>query len=598
MRTSIPAPQQEDQARQAEAVQGTPGGQVDRRPAAMAQRKLSEMIDNSPRSANPNRTGMPDQLKSGIEAMSGMSMDHVKVHYNSSQPAQCHAHAFAQGSDIHLAPGQETHLPHEAWHVVQQAQGRVQATVQLMGGVGINDDKGLEHEADVMGQRALSMRAAVDAVPLVASGPGAAVRQAVVDEDLKTGTKVMSPDKEVCMVIAYLPDEKKYKVLVMSSKKQLVYTIAELTPFEAPMAAINVPADQFFTAAIGDGGAQPAGQKLQKFTGEIDKIFLAASKQAQHQVVPWVKSYSWLALGSYGRNEMCPYSDVELGVVYVLDPAQKDSADANKIREVFGAMGASLLAEFKRIAPFATLDSEGNYPSGKGGAGLTGAASDLPNSIALSHVGEAVEARHTMLMDARFLPTQMQDSGHDAYVEFKGSMAKVMEGAVGKTSQRDVNAAGLATLASQTLNASLTDAGKKPKYIDVKKNFRQPLDWSLMALCVKHGIFDAAGFQSRLEALYAKKVLDGASCKKIDDLYQAIFGARIDLHLHHKKEQDKVVLHGGSEEKSGVSVEEQETIDKFPDGHIKTAQLEAAFVDVAKLLLPLVDGIANTGESK
>ena len=27
--------------------------------------------------------------------------------------------AYAQGSDIHLAPGQEQHLPHEAWHVVQ-----------------------------------------------------------------------------------------------------------------------------------------------------------------------------------------------------------------------------------------------------------------------------------------------------------------------------------------------------------------------------------------------------------------------------------------------------------------------------------------------
>jgi hypothetical protein len=51
-----------------------------------------------------------------------MSMDHVKVHYNSSQPAQLNALAYAQGSDIHVAPGQEQHLPHEAWHVVQQAR--------------------------------------------------------------------------------------------------------------------------------------------------------------------------------------------------------------------------------------------------------------------------------------------------------------------------------------------------------------------------------------------------------------------------------------------------------------------------------------------
>ena len=101
----------------------------------------------------PNNTGLPDQLKTGIENLSGISMDHVKVHYNSDKPAQLHAHAYAQGSEIHVAPGQEQHLPHEAWHVVQQAQGRVRPTVQMKGGVDVNDDEGLEREADVMGGR-------------------------------------------------------------------------------------------------------------------------------------------------------------------------------------------------------------------------------------------------------------------------------------------------------------------------------------------------------------------------------------------------------------------------------------------------------------
>lgn len=103
----------------------------------------------------PNRTGMPGQLKAGIEALSGMNMDHVRVHYNSDRPAQLQALAYAQGSDIHLAPGQEQHLPHEAWHVVQQAQGRVRPTMQMQGGVQVNDDAGLEREADVMGGRAV-----------------------------------------------------------------------------------------------------------------------------------------------------------------------------------------------------------------------------------------------------------------------------------------------------------------------------------------------------------------------------------------------------------------------------------------------------------
>ncbi len=103
-----------------------------------------------------NNTGLPDNLKSGMENLSGMSLDDVKVHRNSDQPAQLNAHAYAQGTDIHLGPGQEKHLPHEAWHVVQQKQGRVQPTTQLKGKVNINDDAGLEKEADVMGAEALN----------------------------------------------------------------------------------------------------------------------------------------------------------------------------------------------------------------------------------------------------------------------------------------------------------------------------------------------------------------------------------------------------------------------------------------------------------
>jgi len=81
---------------------------VDNRPEAIAQRKPQEM-----------------------ENLSGMSLDDVKVHRNSGKSAQLHAHAYAQGSDIHLASGQEKYLPHEAWHVVQQKQGRVKPAMQL-----------------------------------------------------------------------------------------------------------------------------------------------------------------------------------------------------------------------------------------------------------------------------------------------------------------------------------------------------------------------------------------------------------------------------------------------------------------------------------
>jgi hypothetical protein len=114
--------------------------------------------NTAPVQKKANNTGLPDNLKSGIENLSGFSMDDTRVHYNSAQPAQLNAHAYAQGSDIHIAPGQEKHLPHETWHVVQQKQGRVQATMQMKGNVPVNDDKGLENEADVMGNQAAAFQ--------------------------------------------------------------------------------------------------------------------------------------------------------------------------------------------------------------------------------------------------------------------------------------------------------------------------------------------------------------------------------------------------------------------------------------------------------
>jgi hypothetical protein len=119
-------------------------------PRMVAQRKQA-VRGTAQATAKSNNTGLPDQLKSGVETLSGMSMDHVKVHYNSERPAQLNALAYAQGSDIHVAPGQERHVPHEAWHVVQQAQGRVRPTVQMKGEVAVNDDVTLEREADSMG---------------------------------------------------------------------------------------------------------------------------------------------------------------------------------------------------------------------------------------------------------------------------------------------------------------------------------------------------------------------------------------------------------------------------------------------------------------
>ena len=105
-----------------------------------------------------NETGMPNALKSGLENLSGVDLSGVRVHRNSSKPEAIQAHAFTQGQEIHLAPGQEKHLPHEGWHAVQQMQGRVAPTIQKKDAL-INDDADLEKEADVMGDKAVQMKA-------------------------------------------------------------------------------------------------------------------------------------------------------------------------------------------------------------------------------------------------------------------------------------------------------------------------------------------------------------------------------------------------------------------------------------------------------
>ncbi|WP_395064102.1 DUF4157 domain-containing protein [Flavobacterium sp.] len=105
-----------------------------------------------------NNTDLPDNLKSGIENLSDIAMDDVKVHYDSKKPAQLQAQAYAQGTDINFGTGQEKHLSHEAFHIVQQKQGRVKPTKQIKDNTTIKKDTSLEKEANVMGLRALKTK--------------------------------------------------------------------------------------------------------------------------------------------------------------------------------------------------------------------------------------------------------------------------------------------------------------------------------------------------------------------------------------------------------------------------------------------------------
>lgn len=103
---------------------------------------------------------LPEDVRAKMDAAFGFDFSSVRIH-EGEHAAELGALAYTQGSSIHFAPGQyaphsergQELLGHELAHVVQQAQGRVQATAQAKGAA-LNDDAGLEREADELGARA------------------------------------------------------------------------------------------------------------------------------------------------------------------------------------------------------------------------------------------------------------------------------------------------------------------------------------------------------------------------------------------------------------------------------------------------------------
>ena len=98
-----------------------------------------------------NQTGIPKQLKERMEESTGLSLDDVRVHYNSALPAKLDALAYTKGNQVEIAPGQERHLPHELGHVVQQKLGVVRANAMHSSGMAMNTDASLERQANEIG---------------------------------------------------------------------------------------------------------------------------------------------------------------------------------------------------------------------------------------------------------------------------------------------------------------------------------------------------------------------------------------------------------------------------------------------------------------
>jgi hypothetical protein len=152
---------------------------------------------------------LPEDVQAKMEGAFGTDFSAVRIHEGRHAEA-VGALAYTQGTDIHFAPGQyqpqsqrgQELLGHELTHVVQQSQGRVQATTQAKG-VDINDDASLEREADIMGKQAANGQR-VDAAALALPAPApAGVVQRMIDKDVPD---VGGDDtEELCWPRASLP---------------------------------------------------------------------------------------------------------------------------------------------------------------------------------------------------------------------------------------------------------------------------------------------------------------------------------------------------------------------------------------------------------
>ncbi|MFV8756557.1 DUF4157 domain-containing protein [Nannocystaceae bacterium ST9] len=103
---------------------------------------------------------LPSDLRGKMERSFASDLSRVRVHQG-DEATRIGARAFARGSELHFAPGHyqpntllgQARIGHELAHVIQQSSGRAQAR-RSVAGVGVDDSRGLEAQADLAGARA------------------------------------------------------------------------------------------------------------------------------------------------------------------------------------------------------------------------------------------------------------------------------------------------------------------------------------------------------------------------------------------------------------------------------------------------------------
>lgn len=108
-----------------------------------------------------NKTELPENVQTKMENSFGQDFSDVNIHKDSPKADSFNAKAYAQGKDIHFAPGEfqpntksgQELIGHELTHVVQQKQGKVNGA-DVNGKDIVNNDPALEKEADDAGKKA------------------------------------------------------------------------------------------------------------------------------------------------------------------------------------------------------------------------------------------------------------------------------------------------------------------------------------------------------------------------------------------------------------------------------------------------------------
>ncbi|QCK17112.1 hypothetical protein DCC35_16545 [Mangrovivirga cuniculi] len=242
-----------------------------------------------------------------MENSFGTSFSDVNVHKDSPEATKMGAKAFAQGNEVHFAPGQynpdtksgQELIGHELTHVVQQKQGRVKATTQAKGAA-VNDDPALEKEADEMGKKAAEGKKVKEIKSKQENG-------ALIEEEEKAKQEDQLSDEQLAIISGNFFDQ--YRSNINACRISLISTFSQLTNAEKSKDA-SIPG----------------------FVGEIIKSALTAAGKSNPM---WAIGYEILAYAATEiYNKVNNINNISAGdFLSLIDNGFISIHDNNKLKE-------------------------------------------------------------------------------------------------------------------------------------------------------------------------------------------------------------------------------------------------------------------------